>query len=133
VLPPHGLDGPALQVAVYDDPRFQLVEWMRRPDNPYFARAFVNRMWAHFFSRGLIEPLDDIRITNPAANEPLLNALAEEFIKSKFDMRHIVRLICSSSTYQLSATPNAFNQEDTLAHARFYPQRLSAEVLYDAV
>lgn len=133
VVPPHGLDGPPETIAPYEDPRYHLVEWMRRPDNPYFARAFVNRMWAHFFSRGLIEPLDDIRVTNPAANEPLLQALAQEFVKNKFDMRHMVKLICTSTTYQLSSTPEAGNLEDTMAHARFYPQRLPAEVLYDAV
>ncbi|MCE9533371.1 MAG: DUF1553 domain-containing protein, partial [Planctomycetes bacterium] len=133
VVLPHGLDGPLLDIAPYDDPRLHLAEWMRRPDNPYFARVFVNRMWAHFFSRGLVEPLDDLRLTNPAANEALLNALAQEFIKSKFDMRHIVRLICTSTTYQLSSAPLDDNLEDTQANARFYPQRLSAEVLFDAL
>ena len=87
VVPPHGLGAPPVEVAPYDDPRGHLVDWMTRPDNPYFARALVNRMWAHFFGRGLVEPLDDLRVTNPAVNEPLLNALADAFIKSRFDVR----------------------------------------------
>jgi hypothetical protein len=133
VVPPHGLGGEAIAAPVYEDPRRQLVEWMRRPDNPYFARAFVNRAWAHFFGRGLVDPLDDMRTTNPASNEPLLDALAQEFVKSRFDMRHLVRLICTSTTYQLSAEPNGVNLQDSRACARFYPQRLPAEALLDAV
>lgn len=133
VVQPHGLGRPGLEIPAYDDPRAYLVDWLGQPDNPYFARAFVNRMWAHFFGRGLVEPLDDQRATNPASNDPLLTALAEEFIKSRFNMRHIVRLIATSTTYQLSSTPNADNLNETQAHARFYPQRLTAEVLYDAI
>lgn len=133
VVPPHGLGGPALDIEPFEDPRHRLVDWMRHSDNPYFARAFVNRMWAHFFGRGLVEPLDDLRVTNPASNEPLLAALAAEFIRSGYSMRHIVETICQSSTYGLSSVPNEFNLADTQAHARFYPQRLSAEVLLDAV
>jgi hypothetical protein len=133
VVPPHGLDAPAVDVAPYDDPRGHLVDWMTRPDNPYFARAFVNRIWAHFFGRGLAEPLDDLRATNPASNGPLLDALADAFVASRFDMREIVRLIATSTTYQLSALPNDDNLDETRAHSRFYPQRLPAEALLDAV
>ena len=133
VVLPHGLEGPLLNVPAYDDPRAHLVDWMRRPDNRYFARAFVNRTWAHFFGRGLVEPLDDIRDTNPAINEPLLDTLADEFIKSRFNMKHVVRLIVTSTTYQLSSTPNEDNLEETQAFSRFYPQRLKAEVLYDSI
>ncbi len=133
IVAPHGLGGPLLDINVYDDPRSALVDWMCEPKNPYFARAFVNRMWAHFFGRGLVDPLDDLRATNPASNEPLLNALAQEFVKSKFNMRHIVRLIATSTTYQLSSTPHEDNLDETQAYSRFYPQRLTAEVLYDAI
>lgn len=133
VVLPHGLGGPPAQVAPYDDPRADLVDWMTRPDNPYFARSFVNRMWAHFFGRGLVEPLDDLRATNPPSNEPLLAALADDLVRSGFDMRRVVRLIGTSTTYQLSALPNDDNLDDTQAHSRFYPQRLPAEVLLDAV
>ena len=133
VVQPHGLGGPQIRVAAYDDPRSHLVDWLASPKNPYFARAFVNRMWGHFFGRGLVEPLDDMRVTNPATNEPLLEALAQEFVRSKFDMRHIAELICTSTTYQLGSDPNDVNLGDTQNHSRFYPQRLSAEVLLDAV
>lgn len=133
VVPPHGLGGPDLEIPPFEDPRHYLVDWMTQPDNPYFARAFVNRMWAHFFGRGLVHPLDDLRVTNPAANEPLLAALAEEFTRSGYDMRHIVELICTSNTYQLSSQANEINLEETQNYARFYPQRLSAEILLDAI
>lgn len=133
VVLPHGLGGPELKIAPYDDPRSYLVDWMSQKDNPYFAKAFVNRMWSHFFGRGLVEPLDDLRASNPAVNEPLLDSLAQEFVKSRFDMRHLVRLMVNSNTYQLSATPTEDNLQDAYAHSRFYPQRLSAEVLYDAI
>ena len=133
VVLPHGLDGPTLAIAPYDDPRQHLVDWMTSRDNPYFARAFVNRMWAHFFGRGLIEPLDDQRATNPAINEPLLAALADEFVRSGYDMRCIPRLICTSTTYQLSSLPNEDNLDETQCHSRFYPQRMTAEVLLDAI
>lgn len=133
VVPPHGLGQADLQIADFVDPRHQLVDWMTEPDNPYFARAFVNRMWAHFFGRGLVDPLDDLRVTNPASNPALLDALARDFVDSGFDMRHIVERICSSTTWQLSCEPNAFNLRETQNFSRFYPQRLSAEVLLDAI
>lgn len=133
VVPPHGLGAEPVKVDLYGDPRQALVDWMRRDDNPYFAKAFVNRMWAHFFGRGLVEPLDDLRQTNPATNDPLLEMLAEEFLSSGFDMRHIVRLIATSTTYQLSSEPNEDNLDEMQSYARFYPQRLTAEVLLDAI
>ncbi|HBL43359.1 DUF1549 domain-containing protein [Gimesia sp.] len=133
VVPPHGLGGPDLEIAPFEDPRHYLVDWMAEKQNPYFARAFVNRMWAHFFGRGLVHPLDDLRVTNPASNEPLLEELAEEFTRSGYDMRHIVNLICTSTTYQLGSEANEINLEETQNYARFYPQRLSAEILLDAI
>ncbi len=133
IVPPHGLGAESVDVPRYGDPRSKLVDWMAEPDNPYFARAFVNRLWAHFFGRGLVEPLDDMRVTNPASIEPLLEELAQEFIRSKFDRRHIVELICNSTTYQLSSLPNDDNLDETTNHSRFYPQRLQAEVLLDAI
>jgi hypothetical protein len=133
VVPPHGLGGPPVEAAPYEDPRAELVDWMAEPDNPYFARAFVNRMWAHFFTRGLVEPLDDLRATNPASNEPLLEELAQSFVDSGYDMRAVVRLICTSTTYRLHSTPNADNLDETQSYSRFYPQRLAAEVLLDAI
>lgn len=133
VVLPHGLGEEPAEVDPYDDPRHQLVDWMADPSNPYFAKAFVNRMWAHFFGRGIVEPMDDIRETNPPINGPLLDALAYDFIQSGFDMRQVVRTICKSTTYQLSSKSNEWNLTETQNHSRFYPQRLTAEVLLDAI
>ena len=133
VVAPRGLDGPAIEIAPYADPRHALVDWMSEPGNKYFARALVNRMWAHFFGRGLAEPMDDMRVTNPASIEPLLDELASEFVDSKFDIKHVIRTICTSTTYGLSSDANGNTLEETQNHSRFYPQRLAAEVLLDAV
>jgi len=127
------LDAPALDVPPGEDPRHRLVDWMVDPNNPFVPRALVNRYWAHFFGRGIVEPLDDMRVTNPASNEELLNALAKEFVASKYSLKHIVKTIAKSRTYQLSAIPNEFNKMDKQNYARFYPRRMSAEVLLDAV
>ncbi len=140
VVGPHGksyvkprpLDGLELDVPSADDPRHKLVDWMVRPDNPYFARAIANRYWAHFFGRGIVEMPDDMRVSNPPSNEPLLDALAADFIANKFDLKHLIRTICNSKTYQLSSMPNAHNQKDKQNYARFYPRRMPAEVLFDA-
>ncbi len=133
IVAPHGLGQNDLDIPPFADPRHNFVDWMSTPENPYFARAFVNRMWGHFFGRGLVDPVDDLRVTNPASNEALLNELAQEFIKSGFDMKHIVELICTSTTYQLSSEPNKFNLDETQNFSRFYPQRMKAEVLLDAI
>jgi len=133
VVMPRGLDQEPIEISPYEDPRHALVDWIRAPQNPYFARAFVNRAWAHFFGRGLVDPMDDLRVTNPASIEPLLDELAAEFIDSKFDMQHIIRLICASTTYQLSALPWDESLDDLQNHSRFYPQRMSAEMLLDAL
>jgi hypothetical protein len=133
IVLPRGLGGEPLEIPPCDDPRRSLADWMTAPDNPYFAKAFVNRLWAQFFGRGIVEERDDMRSTNPPSNAALLDALAAEFVRSKFDVKHMVRLICNSTTYQLSATPNRWNGDETQAHSRFYPQRLEAELLLDAV
>lgn len=133
IVAPHGLGQTDLDIPLFEDPRHNFVDWMSAPENPYFARAFVNRMWGHFFGRGLVDPIDDLRVTNPASNEALLNELAQEFIKTGFDMKHIVELICTSTTYQLSSVPNEFNVDETQNFSRFYPQRMKAEVLLDAI
>jgi hypothetical protein len=106
---------------------------MARPDNPFFARALVNRMWGHLLGRGLVDPVDDMRETNPPSNPELLDALAKDFIKHKFDVKHLLRTICNSRTYQLSSVPNDYNIHDRQNHARYYGKRLIAEVLLDAV
>ncbi len=131
-LKPTGLGTPAYEIAADSDPRVKLADWMADPQNPFFAKSLVNRYWKHFFSRGIVEPEDDMRETNPPANPELLNALSQHFIQSGFDLKELVRTICRSRTYQLSALPNDYNASDKQNFSRFYPRRLSAEVLYDA-
>jgi Protein of unknown function (DUF1549)/Protein of unknown function (DUF1553) len=132
-IEPKLLDGPELTIAPDQDPRHKLVDWMAQPDNPFFAKALVNRLWGHLLGRGLVDPVDDMRETNPPSNPELLEALAQDFIKHKFDVKHLVRTICNSRTYQLSSASNEFNKHDKQNHARYYGRRLIAEVLHDAV
>lgn len=110
-----------------------LAAWLTSPDNPYFARSFVNRLWGYLFGVGIIEPIDDIRAGNPPTNPELLNFLTEEFVRSGFDVRHMLRLMTKSRTYQLSVQTNEWNRDDrqNFSHAR--ARRLPAEVLYDAL
>lgn len=115
------------------DPRLRLADWMSSKDNPFFARALVNRYWKHFFNRGLVEPEDDIRGTNPPTNPELLAALEEQFIESGFDLKALVRVIATSTTYQLSSKPNRYNLVDRQNYSRYYPRRLQAEVLLDSI
>lgn len=130
---PAGLGSEPMEIPAEQDPRQRLVDWMSTPDNPYFARTLVNRYWKHFFSRGLVEPEDDMRQTNPATNPELLDALAGHFIDSGFDIKDLIRTICRSQTYQLSSLPNEYNEADRQNFSRYYPKRLQAEVLLDAV
>jgi hypothetical protein len=132
-LEPKLLDGPVLKVPPEEDPRQHLVSWMARPNNPFFAKALCNRMWGHLMGRGLVDPVDDMRETNPPSNPELLDALAKDFIAHHFDVKHLLRTICRSRTYQLSSTPNDVNVHDRQNHARYYGKRLIAEVMLDAV
>jgi hypothetical protein len=127
------LDGEPMEVAAEDDPRIKLADWMTDPKNPFFARAVANRYWAHFLGRGIVDPMDDMRVTNPPSNPELLDALAQSLIDSKFSLKTLVKTIVKSRTYQLTSTPNEFNKSDKQAYARYYPKRLQAEVLLDAV
>jgi hypothetical protein len=127
------LDGKPMNVGPYDDPRQKLVDWMVAPSNPFFARAVANRYWAHFFGRGIVDPLDDMRVTNPPSNPELLDELAKDLAANKYSLKHLIGAICKSRTYQLSSTPNEFNKHDKQTYARYYPRRMSAEVLFDAV
>jgi hypothetical protein len=127
------LDGSAVDVSADQDPRQKLVDWLVAGNNPFFAKAVANRYWAHFFNRGIVDPLDDMRVTNPPSNPELLDALSKDFVDHGFSLKHLVRTICKSRTYQLSATPNEFNKHDKQAYARYYPRRMAAEVLFDAV
>ncbi len=130
---PAGLGSPPLEISAYEDARQYLVDWMAAPENPYFSRALVNRYWKHFFGKGIVDPEDDLRVTNPPSNEELLNGLAAQFTQSGYDLKELVRTICKSSTYQLSSVPSEHNAGDQQNFSRFYPRRLSAEVLYDSV
>ncbi|QDT33510.1 DUF1549 domain-containing protein [Thalassoglobus polymorphus] len=116
-----------------EDPRLRLANWMSSPENPFFAKALVNRYWKHFFKLGLIEPEDDIRDTNPPTNPELLAALEKHFIESGYDLKDLVRLITNSNAYQLSAIPNEHNLADRQNYSRYYPRRLQSEVLLDAI
>ncbi|MEM0898255.1 MAG: DUF1549 domain-containing protein, partial [Verrucomicrobiota bacterium] len=113
--------------------REQLAAWMTSPDNEYFAKSYVNRLWGYLLGTGIIEPLDDIRAGNPPTNPELLDWLTREFIESGFDTRHIIRLICQSRTYQRSIRTNPWNADDKINFSHAKARRLPAEVLYDAV
>ncbi len=126
-------EGDALEIPADRDPRFELATWVRAKENPYFARVLVNRYWKHFFSRGLVEPEDDIRPTNPATHPELLEELARNFAGSGFDLKVLIRTLCNSQTYQLSSLPQENNGADEQNYARFYPRRLPAEVLLDSI
>ena len=131
---PRGLgDTSETLVPPTEDPRDKLADWLANPKNPFFAPAVVNRYWAHFFDRGLTEPIDDLRDTNPASNPELMNGLSQWFIKSGYNLKDLVKLICTSQTYGLSSTPNTYNNTDRQSFARHYPKRMPAEVLLDAV
>lgn len=130
---PKYLGGDAAKFTAEQDPRHGLVDWMTQSENPFFAKVLVNRLWAHFLGRGLVDQVDDMRETNPPSNPQLLEALAQEFTDHKYDMRHMIRQIVTSQVYQLDSEPTEGNKNDTQNYARFYARRLIAEVFHDAV
>jgi hypothetical protein len=101
-----------VQIPAGTDPRLQLTEWMTAPSNPWFSAAMVNRLWKHFLGTGLVEPADDLRATNPPSNPALWQYLNQQFVQSDFDLKHVMRLILNSRTYQLSASTLPENQHD---------------------
>ncbi|MFO0878630.1 MAG: DUF1553 domain-containing protein [Gemmataceae bacterium] len=113
--------------------REQVAKWLTSRENQYFARSYVNRLWAYLLGVGLIEPIDDIRAGNPPTNPKLLDRMAEEFVKSGFDVRHLMKLICKSRTYQHSVAVNAWNADDQINYSHAIARRLQAETLYDAI
>jgi hypothetical protein len=131
--PPAPLDGAALPMDDAADRREPLAAWLTAPDNPYFTRAIVNRVWANFFGLGLVEPVDDLRSTNPASNEKLLTALSAFTVEHGYDLKALMRLILLSETYARSSMPLPENRDDRRWFARAYPRRLMAEVLSDAI
>ncbi len=132
-IPARPPDGPPLKGAVDADPRQQLADWLTKPDNPWFARLVVNRLWKHYLGRGLVEPEDDLRSTNPATNDPLLDFLARTLVERHYDLKVVTRLILNSRVYQLSSVPNASNQDDEQHYSHYRVKRLPAEVLLDAL
>jgi hypothetical protein len=132
-MAPKALDAPPAVLAAGADPRGALVEWMTHPDNPFFAKAAANRVWAELMGRGIVHPVDDFRVSNPATNEPLLDALAKDFAAHQYDLKHLIGTIMRSRLYQLSSLPSGRNAADTRNYARWYRRRPSAEVLLDAV
>jgi hypothetical protein len=130
---PKPPDGPEMPYTGKDDPREQLAGWMTSPENPFFAKAIVNRMWSHLLGRGIVDPVDDLRISNPPTNEALLDWLAADFKANGYDLKKLLRTITNSHIYQLSSRPNEHNLADTKNYSRFLKRRLSAEVLLDAV
>ena len=129
---PRPLDGVPLEMSDPADRRERLAEWLTSRENPYFSRAIVNRVWANFFGVGLVEKVDDLRLTNPASNEKLLSAAAAFLADRKFDLKELMRAILQSETYQRSSQALPQNAADGRFHARYYPRRLMAEVLLDA-
>lgn len=130
---PKYLDGEYAKFSAEEDPRQALVDWMAKPDNPLFAKALVNRLWGHFFGRGLVNEVDDLRQTNPPSNPELLDALAKDFVEHKFDTTHVIRALLNSQLYQLSSEPGEKNRHDRQNFARFYGRRMMAEVFLDSV
>ncbi len=132
LVPTRPLDG-VVFAETGSDPRRALAQWLVAPDNPWFARLVANRLWKHFLGRGLVEPEDDLRSTNPPTNEPLLALLAERMAGGKFDLKAQMRLILNSRTYQLSSVTNSTNRDDEQNFSHHYVRRLPAEVLLDAI
>jgi hypothetical protein len=130
---PKTLDGRRLEASPEEDPRVPLAEWMTSPENPWFARVMANRVWAELMGQGIVEPVDDIRATNPASNEPLLDFLADDFRQHGYDIKHLIRTFATAHVFGLSTTPNERNAGDLRNFSRAYRQRLRAEVLLDAV
>jgi hypothetical protein len=130
---PKVLLGESLTIGADDDPREVLAEWMIDPANPFFAKVMANRVWTDLMGRGLVEPVDDIRATNPSTNEPLLDYLADEFRRSEYDIKHLIATIMKSHAFQLSSVPVQRNVADQRNFSRSYRQRLRAESLLDAV
>ena len=131
--PPAPLDGKALESDSPEDRREALADWLTSPENPYFTRSIANRVWANFFGRGIVEPVDDLRTSNPASNEPLLEAISTHLAENRYDLKALARLILQSETYQRTSTPLPENMEDQKYYSRYYPRRLMAEVLQDAI
>jgi hypothetical protein len=132
-MPPSPLDAPPVSSDDHRDRRAVLADWLARPDNPYFARALVNRVWSNFFGRGLVDPEDDLRVSNPPSDEALLDWLVADFIAHRYDVKHLIRTIMNSAVYARSSVPVPGNESDTKFLSHYRVKRLPAEVLLDAI
>jgi hypothetical protein len=132
-LAPRALGGPEITPAPGKDPRVELFDWMHSPDNPFFARSFVNRVWGHYFGTGIVHPVDDFSLANPPSNPKLLDALARDFVAGQYDIRRLERTILNARTYQLTSAPNDTNRFDRTNYSHSYVRPLMAEVVVDVL
>src|SRR5262249_21886682 len=132
-LPAKALGGPVIRVEPGHDARLPLFDWLQSPDNPYFARSFVNRVWGHYFGVGIVDPVDNFSLANPASNEKLLEALARDFIAHSYNIRDIERTILNSRTYQLSSSTNETNRLDHSNYSHSFIRPMMAEVVVDVL
>ncbi|HTN76782.1 MAG TPA: DUF1553 domain-containing protein, partial [Pirellulaceae bacterium] len=133
VITAHPLGRPMPESNIAGDRRLELAAWLTAADNPFFARNWSNRIWAHMLGRGIVEPVDDFRLTNPPSNPELLDALSQHFVEQRFDLQALLRTIIASRVYQQSSQPNATNERDQQNYSRYLLKCLEAEVLLDAV
>lgn len=133
VVVPSFPGGVVAKVEPNQDRREVLAQWLTAGDNPFFAKSVVNRVWYHLFGKGIVDPVDDFRDSNPSCNDALLDALTADFVKNGFDLKRLIRTICNSRTYQLSAQTNEFNEHDSKYFSHAYTKLLSAEQLLDMI
>lgn len=131
--PPTPLDGEAMAFDAPEDRRIQFAQWLTSPENPYFAKAITNRVWANFFNVGLVEEVDDLRVSNPPSNAALFEAATRHVVENKFNLKSLMRAILQSNAYQRSSNPLDGNEAEGRFYSRYYPRRLMAEVLHDAI
>src|SRR5262249_47037979 len=132
VMAPRFMGGATPTIAAGQDRREALADWLTGAANPFLAQSVVNRVWFHLCRRALVDPVDDLRDSNPSANDALLDALAKDFTMHQFDVRHLIRTIMNSRTYQLSAQTNDFNKDDNKYFSHAVTKSLTAEQLLDA-
>lgn len=132
-MQPQPLDRTAFEFEPGQDPRERLADWMTDPKNPHFSGAMVNRLWKHFMGVGLVEPVDDLRVSNPPSNPELWKLLNAEFVRGGYDLRHLMRLILNSRAYQLASASRPGNETDKKFYSHYYARRLPAEVMLDAI
>jgi hypothetical protein len=132
-LTPRFLTGEVVEDRPGGDLRETLADWITSPKNPWFSRAIANRIWKHYLGRGIVEPVDDLRATNPPSNQGLLDTLADHLVQDKYDLKKLIKAILNSRTYQTSAAPNATNEHDQTNYSRFYLKRQIAESLFDSM